>query len=115
PTCHNSHLPGFLFNADNFKAKGVDFIACTAVNDPFVMRAWASATGAETNITFLADGSADLAKALGLELDASAAGLGLRSKRYSMLVENGVVKALNVEADASKAETSNAETLLASL
>lgn len=115
PTCHNSHLPGFVFNADNFKAKGVDFIACTAVNDYFVMKAWAHAAGAEGNIVFLADGSADFAKAIGLELDASAGGLGIRSKRYSMLVEDGVVKALNVEQDSSKAETSSAETLLAAL
>lgn len=115
PTCHNNHLPGFVVQSDAFKAKGVDFIACTAVNDQFVMDAWGKATGAENTIMFLADGNGDFAKAAGLELDGSGIGLGLRSKRYAMLVEDGVVKVLNVEDVASKAEISSAETLLAAL
>lgn len=115
PTCHVSHLPGFLNNIDAFKAKGVDLIACTAVNDVFVMDAWAKSTGAQNQIMFLADGSGDFAKAIGLELDASGKGLGLRSHRYAMLVEDGVVKALNVEDIPGKAEMSSAEVLLAAL
>lgn len=115
PTCHNNHLPGFVVQSDAFKEKGVDFIACTAVNDQFVMNAWGKATGAESTIMFLADGNGEFAKAAGLELDGSGAGLGLRSKRYAMLVEDGVVKILNVEEAAGKAETSSAETLLAAL
>lgn len=97
PTCHKNHLPGYLEQAAAIKAKGVDTIAVTAVNDQFVMSAWAKATGAEDKIVFLADGSGDFAKAIGLEFDLSANGLGLRSKRYAMIVEDGVVKTLNVE------------------
>src|SRR6187551_2300306 len=82
PTCHKNHLPGFLNNADTIKGKGVNTIAVTGVNDVFVMDAWKKATGAEGKIEFLADGSADFAKALELSLDASAGGLGIRSKRY---------------------------------
>ena len=95
PTCHKNHLPGFVTNADAIKAKGVDAIAVTGVNDPFVMDAWKKATGADGKIEFLADGNGDFAKAIGLALDASADGLGMRSKRYSMVVEDGVVKSLN--------------------
>jgi glutaredoxin/glutathione-dependent peroxiredoxin len=112
PTCHKNHLPGFLKNADAIKAKGIDAIAVTAVNDVFVMDAWKKASGAEDKIEFLADGSADFARALGLALDASANGLGIRSKRYCMLVEDGVVKSLNVEDGPGKAEASSAESLL---
>lgn len=115
PTCHNNHLPGFLAKADEFKAKGVDAIACVAVNDVFVMGAWAKATGGEGRIEFLADGSAAFARATGLELDASARGLGIRSRRYAMLVDDGVVKALLVEDIPSKAEASSAEALLAAI
>jgi peroxiredoxin len=115
PTCHGLHLPGFLLNAEALKAKGVDLVACTAVNDVFVMDAWAKATGAAGEITFLADGNGDFAKAIGLELDASGAGLGLRSKRYAMLIEDGVVKVLNVEEKPSAAVDSSAEKLLAAL
>src|ERR1700745_3012832 len=97
PTCHKNHLPGFLNNADAIKAKGVDAIAVTAVNDVFVMTEWKKASGAEGKIEFLADGNGDFAKAVDLTMDASAGGLGLRSKRYSMLIEDGVVKQLNVE------------------
>ncbi len=115
PTCHSNHLPGFLENLDAFKAKGVDLVACTAVNDVFVLDAWAAATGAQGKILFLADGNGDFAKAVGLDLDATGNGLGLRSKRYAMLVEDGVVKVLNVEDVASNAEQSSAAAILAAL
>ena len=115
PTCHKNHLPGFLNNADTIKGKGVDTIAVTGVNDVFVMDAWKKATGAEGKIEFLADGSADFAKALELSLDASAGGLGIRSKRYSMIVEDGVVKALNVEEAPGKADLSGADNLIKQL
>ena len=115
PTCHKNHLPGFLQNAEAIKAKGVDAIAVTAVNDGFVMDAWKKATGAEGKIEFLADGNGEFAKAIDMTLDASGNGLGLRSKRYSMLVEDGVVKKLNVEEAPGKAETSGAEALLKQL
>lgn len=112
PTCDRNHLPGFLQNLDAIRAKGVDEVAVVSVNDMFVMNAWAKASGGDGKITFLADGSAEFTKAVGLELDASGFGMGLRSKRYSMLVENGVVKILNVEETASKAEVSGADALL---
>src|SRR6201985_733532 len=112
PTCHKNHLPGFLKNADAIKAKGVDAIAVTAVNDVFVMTEWRKATEAEGKIEFLADGTGDFAKAIYLTMDGSAGGLGLRSKRYSMLIEDGVVTKLNIEEAPGKAETSSAEVLL---
>jgi len=115
PTCHKNHLPGFVANEAAIKAKGVDLIAMTAVNDPFVLSAWAKASGSEGKIDFLSDGNADFAKAAGLEFDASAGGLGLRSKRYSMLVEDGVVTKLNIEDSPGKADVSSAEHLLAQL
>jgi glutaredoxin/glutathione-dependent peroxiredoxin len=115
PTCHKNHLPGFLKNADAIKAKGVDAIVVTAVNDVFVMTEWKKATEAEGKIEFLADGNGDFAKALDLTLDGSAGGLGLRSKRYSMVVEDGVVTKLNIEEAPGKAETSSAEVLLKQL
>lgn len=112
PTCHRNHLPGFLKNADAFKTKGVDEIAVTAVNDVFVMTEWNKACGADGKIEFLADGNGDFAKALDLTMDGSAGGLGLRSKRYAMLVDNSVVKQLNVEDAPGKVEASSAEALL---
>ncbi|HEX4556212.1 MAG TPA: peroxiredoxin [Xanthobacteraceae bacterium] len=115
PTCHKNHLPGFLQNAGAIKAKGIDTIAVTAVNDGFVMDAWKKATNAEGKIEFLADGNGEFAKAIDMTLDGSGNGLGLRSKRYSMLVEDGVVKKLNVEEAPGKAETSGAEALLKQL
>ena len=115
PTCHKNHLPGFIDKAAAIKAKGVDVIAVTGVNDVFVMGAWAKATGGEGTITFLADGSGEFAKALGLSLDLSARGLGLRSQRYSMLVENGVVKTLNIEETPGTADASGAEAMLKAL
>jgi peroxiredoxin len=115
PTCHKNHLPGFLTNADAFKAKGIDAIVVTAVNDQFVMNAWKKESGAEGKIEFLADGNGDFAKAVDLTVDASGNGLGLRSKRYAMLVEDGVVKVLNVEDVPSKAEASSATALLSQI
>ena len=115
PTCHKNHLPGFLKNADAIKAKGVDTIAVTGVNDVFVMNAWKKDTGAEGKIEFLADGSADFAKAIGLSLDATAGGLGIRSKRYSMVVDDGTVKSLNIEEAPGKAELSGADALIKQL
>ena len=112
PTCHRNHLPGYIENAASFTEKGVDAIAVTAVNDVFVMDAWAKASGGEGKVEFLADGNGDFAKALGLTLDASGNGLGVRSKRYSMVVDNGVVKSLNIEETAGKADTSGADNLL---
>ncbi len=115
PTCHKNHLPGFINNDERFKAKGVDKIAMTAVNDHYVLKAWAEATGATGHVDFLADGSGAFAKAIGLDLDLSAGGLGLRSKRYSMLVVDGVVKLFNVEPDAGKVDFSGAQDLLAQI
>jgi glutaredoxin/glutathione-dependent peroxiredoxin len=115
PTCHKNHLPGFLQNADAIKAKGVATIAVTGVNDVFVMDAWKKATNAEGKIDFLADGSADFAKALGLTVDLGPRGLGTRSQRYAMLVDDGVVKTLNIEDAPGKADISGAENLLKSL
>ena len=112
PTCHKNHMPGFVKNADAIKAKGIDTIAVTAVNDVFVMDAWKKASGAEDKIEFLADGSANFAKALGLSLDASARGLGIRSQRYCMVVDDGVVKSISVEYAPGKAELSGADNLL---
>src|SRR5579863_4966633 len=102
PTCHKNHLPGFVAEEAAFKAKGVDEIAMTSVNDHFVLDAWQKASGAAGHVAFLADGGAEFAKALGLEFDATAGGLGVRSRRYSMLVEDVVVKLLNIEAPRGK-------------
>src|SRR5437763_14328580 len=103
PTCHKNHMPGFVQNFDKIKGKGIDTIAVTAVNDVFVMDAWKKASGAEGKIEFLADGSGDFAKALGLSLDASANGLGIRSKRYCMVIDDGVVKSISIEDAPGKA------------
>lgn len=97
PTCSNNHLPGYLENYDAILAKGVDTIAVVAVNDQHVMAAWARFSGGEGKILFLADGSAHFVKSIGLDNDLSSSGMGLRSKRFSMIVEDGVVKSLNVE------------------
>jgi peroxiredoxin len=112
PTCHKNHLPGFVAEEAAFKAKGVDEIALTSVNDHFVLDAWQKASGAAGHVAFLADGGAEFAKALGLEFDATAGGLGIRSRRYSMLVEDGVVKILNIEESPGKADLSGASHLL---
>jgi peroxiredoxin len=115
PTCSDAHLPGFIDHADEIKAKGVDVVACTAVNDAFVLDAWRKARGADDKIAFLADGNGDFARALGLDLDAGAFGLGTRSKRYAAIVEDGVVKALHVEANPGQVTDSSAETILKDL
>ncbi len=114
PTCHKNHLPGFVQNADAIKAKGVDTIAVTAVNDGFVMNEWKKASGAD-KIEFLADGNADFAKAIDMTLDGSGNGLGIRSKRYCMVVDDGVVKSLAVEDAPGKADVSGAAALLKQL
>ncbi len=115
PTCHKNHLPGFLNHLDDFRKKGVETIAVTAVNDVHVMKAWGENTGAAGKIIHLADGSAVFAKAIGLELDAGPFGMGMRSKRYAMLVEDGLVKILHIEDMPGKAEASSAEALLAAM
>jgi peroxiredoxin len=112
PTCSNLHMPSFLNNIDAFKAKGIDTVAVTAVNDAFVMKAWADKTGGDGKIDFLADGSAEFAKGIDMTLDASGNGLGIRSKRYSMLVEDGVVKKINIEEAPGKCEVSGGQALL---
>src|SRR5689334_14287044 len=114
PTCHKNHLPGFVQNAEKIKAKGVDTIAVTGVNDVFVMDAWKKASGGDA-IEFLADGSGNWAKAMGLTTDLSERGLGIRSQRYAMLVQDGVIKALNVEDAPGKAEISGADNILKAL
>ncbi len=113
PTCSAKHLPGFVEKRDALKAKGVDEIACISVNDAFVMDAWAKASGAD-GVTMLADGNGDFAKATGLTMDGSKFGMGTRSQRYAMLVEDGVVKQLNVEAP-GEFKVSSAEHLLEQL
>jgi peroxiredoxin len=115
PTCSMNHLPGFLENRDSFYAKGVDEIVVVAVNDHHVMQAWAKASGGEGKIRFLADGSAKFTKALGLENDMSAGGMGIRSKRYSMLIEDSRVTQLNIEDVPGQAEVSGAARLLGQL
>jgi glutaredoxin/glutathione-dependent peroxiredoxin len=111
PTCSAKHLPGFLEKAGDLQKKGVQAIACLAVNDTFVMDAWGKAQNVGDKIAMLADGSAEYTKKLGLELDLNARGLGVRSRRYSMLVDNGVVKKLNLEEGGAFA-ISDATTLL---
>lgn len=97
PTCSAKHLPGFIQNAAAFKEKGIDTVACLSVNDAFVMGAWGNSQGANDKVLMLADGNGDFTKALGLEMDASKYGMGTRSQRYAMVVDNGVVKQLHVE------------------
>ncbi|MFE8584191.1 peroxiredoxin [Sphingomonas sp. NCPPB 2930] len=113
PTCSAQHLPGFIAQADALKAKGVDEIACTSVNDAFVMKAWGQVQGAG-DVTMLADGNGDFAKAVDLTLDGTKFGMGLRSQRYTMLVNDGVVEQLFVEAP-GEFKVSSAEHLLSQL
>jgi peroxiredoxin len=115
PTCSKTHLPGYVDQAEAMKQKGVDDIACLAVNDPFVMSAWAEQHGATGKVFMLPDGNGELTRALGLELDGRGAGLGTRAKRFSMVVEDGVVKTLHVEENASKVEVSGASACLVEL
>jgi peroxiredoxin len=114
-TCHKMHMPSIFLNAYAIKEKGIDTIAVVSVNDVFVMNAWKRDTDQRDEAVFLADGNADFAKAIGLELDASGNGLGIRSKRYSMLVEDGVVKTLNLEPNPGKVEVSGGDTFLSQL
>ncbi|MDR3489528.1 MAG: peroxiredoxin [Bradyrhizobium sp.] len=114
PTCSAKHLPGFVQSADAIKAKGVDTIACISVNDAFVMGAWGKDQGTGDKVVMLADGAAAFAKALGLELDLNARGMGWRSQRYALVAENGVVTHLGVEAPGGF-EVSKAEAVLANL
>ena len=111
PTCSAKHVPSYLNNLDKLKAKGVDEVWCFAVNDAFVMGAWSRDQKAGGKIRFMADGSADYTKKLGLVLDLNARGMGTRSQRYSMLVDNGVVKTLNIEGP-GKFEVSDGETMV---
>lgn len=114
PTCSNSHLPGYVKNAADIKAKGVATIACMSVNDVFVMDAWGKERGVGDKVLMLADGNGDYARALGLELDASGFGMGRRSQRFSMVVDNGIIKELNVEAP-REFKVSTAECVLGQL
>jgi len=114
-TCHKMHLPSIFLNAYALKEKGVDTIAIVSVNDAFVMSAWKRDTDERDEATFLADGNAEFTKAIGMELDASGNGLGIRSKRYSMVVDDGVVKTFNLEPAPGKVEVSGGDTLLGQL
>lgn len=114
PTCSAKHLPGFVEKADAIKAKGVDTIACLAVNDVFVMDAWGKSQNAGGKVEMLADGSAKLTQGLGTVLDLTERGLGVRSSRYSMIVDDGVVKQVNLE-EGGGFEVSDADTILSQL
>jgi peroxiredoxin len=114
PTCSMQHLPGFIEKAGELKAKGVDLIACVSVNDAFVMDSWGKDRGAGDDVMMLADGNGDFAKAVGLDFDGSGIGFGLRSQRYAMVIEDGVVKSLHVE-QPMKLEVSSAEAVLGAL
>jgi peroxiredoxin len=115
PTCTNLHMPSFVKNTDAIKAKGVAAIAVTAVNDPFVLAAWLKSTGAEGKVEGLSDGNAEFTKTIGMDFDGSGRGLATRSKRYSMVVEDGVVKTLNVEESPGQCSVSGGEALLKQL
>jgi peroxiredoxin len=114
PTCSAKHLPGFVEKADEILAKGIDEIACTAANDAFVMTAWGKSAGVAGHVTMLADGNAEFPKALGLDADMSAYGMGTRGKRFSMVVNDGVVEQLNIEAP-GEFRVSTAEYMLENL
>jgi len=114
PTCSASHLPGYVINSDKLFARGIDRIICLSVNDAFVMQAWGEQHNVDDRVMMIADGSAHFSRAVGLELDLDAPGMGIRSQRYAMVVNDGVVELLNVEAP-GKFEVSDAETILNSL
>jgi peroxiredoxin len=114
PTCSASHLPGYVVASDDLFAKGVDLIICLSVNDAFVMDAWGKQHNADDRVMMIADGSAHFSRAVGLEIDLDATGMGIRSRRYAMIVNDAVIELLNVEAP-KKFEVSDAETILASL
>jgi glutaredoxin/glutathione-dependent peroxiredoxin len=115
PACSQRHLPGYVEKAADLKGKGIDTIACIAVNDQAVMGAWGASQNVGDKIMMLADGSGDFARAVGMDIDLSRAGLGTRSKRYSMLVEDGTVKALNVEQSPGQVDLSSADAMLKAL
>lgn len=115
PPCSEKHLPGFMDHANDFKSKGVDEIICVSVNDPFVMAQWGKDKGADGKLTMMPDGNANFTKAIGLELDGSGLGLGTRSKRYAMIVEDGKVQWMAVEDDAPDVDKASAEAVLAAL
>ena len=115
PTCSNTHLPGFVQNAEALKAKNIDTVACLSVNDIFVMDAWGKSSGVGGNVVMLADGNAEYTKALGLELDASGFGMGTRSQRFAMVIEDGVVRKLMVEPSAGECTISGGSSVLESL
>jgi glutaredoxin/glutathione-dependent peroxiredoxin len=115
PTCSKTHLPGFVEKSGAIKAKGVDTIACMAVNDVFVLDAWGKGSGASGKVLMLADGNATYTKALGLELDASGFGMGTRGQRFAMIVKNGVVQKLEVEPSAGQCTISGGESILSKL
>lgn len=114
PTCSDYHLPGYVLRAEELRAKGVDTVACIAVNDAFVMGAWAADREVGQKVLMLADGAADFTKAVGLEFDLSGAGLGIRSRRYAMVLQDGVVTDLSVE-EGGGVEVSGADAVLAKL
>jgi glutaredoxin/glutathione-dependent peroxiredoxin len=114
-TCHKMHMPSITQHADAIKAKGIDTIAVTSVNDVFVMSAWKRDTDQNNKVDFLADGNGDFAKAIDLTFDGSGNGLGVRSKRYAMVVEDGVVKQLNIEEAPGKVDVSGGDSLLKAL
>ncbi len=114
PTCSAKHLPGFVQKRDDLKKKGVDLVACVSVNDAFVMEAWGKDQNVGEKVVMLADGNGDFTRAMGLEMDGSGFGLGQRSKRYAMVVDNGVIKSLEVE-QPGKFEVSSAEAVLGKL
>ena len=115
PTCHAKHVPSFLANHDEIKAKGVDTLACVSVNDPFVLDAWAKSNESGDKIMMLSDGNAEFTKALGLEFDGSMANLGTRSKRYAMIIDNGTVTWLAVEEAPPMMDVSSGDDVLAAL
>src|SRR5262245_41372836 len=115
PTCSKTHLPSFVQNAAALKAKGVDTVACMAVNDVFVMDAWGKGSGADGKVLMLADGNATYTKALGLELDAAGFGMGIRSQRSALVVKDGVVEKLMIEPSAGQCTISGGESILSSL
>lgn len=114
PTCSASHLPGYVVASDELFAKGIDLIVCLSVNDAFVMDAWGKQHNADDRVMMIADGSAHFTRAVGLELDLDAAGMGIRSQRYAMVINDNVVEVLNVEAP-KQFEVSDAQTILASI
>ncbi len=114
PTCSASHLPGYVVSSDDIFARGVDLIVCLSVNDAFVMGAWGKQHNADDRVMMIADGSAHFTRAVGLELDLDARGMGIRSQRYAMVIDDGVLETLNIEAPA-KFEVSDAQTVLSTL